>query len=298
MLRERGGVVGGEVPPVLAARDVDRAPAASPADERCAQLERDPRRREQVAVAGAALGRPLVAWLRMPTGTRRAARLANVLTSVTKYSLATMPAPASAAAWGVNTPSLISSCGASLVISRVCGSSVCQHVASQSITRRSRAATSPKYCSRGSPRRPSSATSSTSRSTAQRPAGMTEYDPCAAAGCRRRARNIPATEGSTTRAPSEHATSRQANRPRRHAMTTDTTQTTSGTDRRASPPRWHRSRSAAGEGEALWFLGTLATIKASSETTAGRVARDRARWPRAAAARRCTSTTARTSGST
>lgn len=29
---------------------------------------------------------------------------------------------------------------------------------------------------------------------------------------------------------------------------------------------------AAGEGEALWFLGTLATIKASAETTAGRVA--------------------------
>jgi quercetin dioxygenase-like cupin family protein len=29
---------------------------------------------------------------------------------------------------------------------------------------------------------------------------------------------------------------------------------------------------AAGEGEALWFLGCLATIKASSETTAGRVA--------------------------
>lgn len=28
----------------------------------------------------------------------------------------------------------------------------------------------------------------------------------------------------------------------------------------------------AGEGEAVWFLGTLATIKASSETTAGRVA--------------------------
>jgi quercetin dioxygenase-like cupin family protein len=27
-----------------------------------------------------------------------------------------------------------------------------------------------------------------------------------------------------------------------------------------------------GEGEALWFLGTLATIKASAETTAGRVA--------------------------
>ena len=29
---------------------------------------------------------------------------------------------------------------------------------------------------------------------------------------------------------------------------------------------------AAGEGEALWFLGCLATIKASSESTAGRVA--------------------------
>ena len=43
---------------------------------------------------------------------------------------------------GVYTPSSISSCFASLVISRVCGSSVCQQVASQSITRRSRAATS------------------------------------------------------------------------------------------------------------------------------------------------------------
>jgi N-acyl homoserine lactone hydrolase len=70
----------------------------------------------------------------------------------------------------VNTPSLISSCGESLVISPVCGSSVCQHVASQSITRRSRAATSPKYRSRGNARRPSSATSSISRSTTQRPA--------------------------------------------------------------------------------------------------------------------------------
>ena len=57
--RERGGVVGGEVPPVLAAGDVDRAPAPSTIDERRAQLERDPRRREHVAVAGAALGAPL-----------------------------------------------------------------------------------------------------------------------------------------------------------------------------------------------------------------------------------------------
>ena len=29
---------------------------------------------------------------------------------------------------------------------------------------------------------------------------------------------------------------------------------------------------ADGEGEALWFLGTLAVIKASAETTGGRVA--------------------------
>ena len=56
---ERGGVVGGEVRPVLAAGDVDRAPAPSSIDERCAQLERDPRWLEHVAVAGAALGTPL-----------------------------------------------------------------------------------------------------------------------------------------------------------------------------------------------------------------------------------------------
>ena len=87
-------------------------------------------------------GCPPVARLRVPTGTRRDARLANVLTSWTKYSLATSRAPAAGAVWGVYTPSSISSCFASLVISRVCGSSVCQQVASQSITRRSRAATS------------------------------------------------------------------------------------------------------------------------------------------------------------
>ena len=52
-----------------------------------------------------------------------------------------------------------------------------------------------------------------------------------------------------------------------------------------------------GEGEALWFFGGLTTIKASRETTGGRVAVTE-HLRRAAPARRCTSTTARTSGST
>jgi hypothetical protein len=65
-----------------------------------------------------------------------------VLTSSTKYSLAISTAPAAVTVSGVNTPSLISSCGASLVIKRVCGSSVCQHAASVGTTRRSRALTS------------------------------------------------------------------------------------------------------------------------------------------------------------
>jgi hypothetical protein len=52
-------------------------------------------------------------------------------------------------------------------------------------------------------------------------------------------------------------------------MTTDTTQTTSGTDSVGEPYALAPIALAAGEGEALWFLGT---IKASSESTAGRVA--------------------------
>jgi quercetin dioxygenase-like cupin family protein len=53
-------------------------------------------------------------------------------------------------------------------------------------------------------------------------------------------------------------------------MTTNTTQMPSGTDsvseRSAVAPIVLR----AGEGEALWFLGQLVTIKSSSESTAGR----------------------------
>jgi quercetin dioxygenase-like cupin family protein len=55
-------------------------------------------------------------------------------------------------------------------------------------------------------------------------------------------------------------------------MTTDTTQTTSGTDSGSELSAVAPIALRAGEGEALWFLGILATIKACSESTAGRVA--------------------------
>jgi quercetin dioxygenase-like cupin family protein len=54
-------------------------------------------------------------------------------------------------------------------------------------------------------------------------------------------------------------------------MTTDTTQTTSGTDSVSEPSAVAPIALRAGEGEALWFLGQLVTIKSSSESTAGRV---------------------------
>jgi quercetin dioxygenase-like cupin family protein len=54
-------------------------------------------------------------------------------------------------------------------------------------------------------------------------------------------------------------------------MTTDTTQTPSGTDSVNDPCAVAPIALRAGEGEALWFLGQLVTIKSSSESTAGRV---------------------------
>jgi quercetin dioxygenase-like cupin family protein len=60
-------------------------------------------------------------------------------------------------------------------------------------------------------------------------------------------------------------------RPRRHAMTTDTTQTTSRTDSVSDPSDVAPIALGAGEGEALWFLGQLVTIKSSSGSTGGRV---------------------------
>jgi quercetin dioxygenase-like cupin family protein len=55
-------------------------------------------------------------------------------------------------------------------------------------------------------------------------------------------------------------------------MRTETTQTPSGTDSVSDQSAVAPIALRAGEGEALWFLGSLATIKASSESTAGRVA--------------------------
>ena len=51
------------------------------------------------------------------------------------------------------------------------------------------------------------------------------------------------------------------------------------------------------EGEALWFMGMLATIKASTERTGGRVAVIEHTAPYIRV-RPCTSTTGKTSGST
>lgn len=51
-----GGVLAAEVAVVVAAGDVDGAPASSAADEGGTQLERDTRRARQLAVASAALG--------------------------------------------------------------------------------------------------------------------------------------------------------------------------------------------------------------------------------------------------
>jgi hypothetical protein len=52
-----------------------------------------------------------------------------------------------------------------------------------------------------------------------------------------------------------------------------------------------------GEGEALWFLGSLVTLKAADETTDGRVAVLEHYSPRGSGSP-CTCTAARTSGST
>src|SRR5450755_216726 len=56
-------------------------------------------------------------------------------------------------------------------------------------------------------------------------------------------------------------------------MTSIATQTSSGdTDRTGAATRLAPIALGAGEGEALWFLGILATVKAGTESTGGRVA--------------------------
>ena len=55
-------------------------------------------------------------------------------------------------------------------------------------------------------------------------------------------------------------------------MTSAATPVTSRSSSAGEQPAAAPIALAAGEGEAVWFLGCLATIKASAETTAGRVA--------------------------
>ena len=119
-------------------------------------------------------------------------------------------APAAVSRRGRRTgPRSMSSCGASLVTRRVCGSSVCQHAASLGTTRRRRALTSAKYSSRGSPRLPSCATSSASRSICQRPAGTVRVSPRRPGGVYASRRKYPRDQGIDPRARCGDATRRQ-----------------------------------------------------------------------------------------
>ncbi len=63
------------------AGDVHRAPHAAADDECRTELVRDVRRQQSRGSARCSPGCPRVAWSRLPTGTRRAARPAKVLTS-------------------------------------------------------------------------------------------------------------------------------------------------------------------------------------------------------------------------
>ena len=103
-----GYVLGAEVPLVLAARDVDGAPAAAAADERRAQLVRDAGRVRAPRGSGCCARDARRSCDRaMPTGTRRDARLGErveVLDEVLAgdHGRAGLPSAVS----GVNTPSL------------------------------------------------------------------------------------------------------------------------------------------------------------------------------------------------
>ena len=148
------------------------------------------------------------------------------------YSLRTTSSPAVATVSSVKMPAATSSSGASLVRSRVCGSSVCQQVASLSMPRRRRGASSAKYSRRESPREPSTAISWISRSVLQRAAIRRNL----------RAWRVRAQRRSPA-AGMSHARGAIARVP---PMTDSATQ--------VAPIAL-----GPGEGEALWFLGALAT---------------------------------------
>jgi quercetin dioxygenase-like cupin family protein len=142
----------------------------------------------------------------------------------------------------------ISSSGESLVIRRVCGSSVCQQLASLSMTLRSRGASSAKNSFRGSP------------------PGAEQIDlvdqalgrPCHASQCLTRRRKNP------------HARGMVVSRRGGHAARTESTDT-GGTMTSASQAALASIAHGPGEGEHLWFFGGLTTIKADGAKTGGRV---------------------------
>ena len=167
-IRARTSTSRWENAPLTSRRATCSAPQTRPSnDERGTELVRNARGLQQHAIARAGSRWPRVACARVATGTRRRASCANVFASSTTYSLRITSSPAACTLSGVKMPRSTSSAGWSLVSSRVCGSSVCQQVASLSTTRRSRGATSAKYSCRGRPRLPRTASSSWRRSSDQ-----------------------------------------------------------------------------------------------------------------------------------
>jgi hypothetical protein len=108
-----------------AARNVHGAPDAPADDERAAELVGDVGPQEQVAVARAALGIAAGDVVEDADGHPPGGETGEVLTSSTMHSLRTIISPAAGVSSNANTPRSISSLGASLVNSRVLGSSVC-----------------------------------------------------------------------------------------------------------------------------------------------------------------------------
>src|SRR3954465_12062597 len=164
------------------------------------------------------------------------------------YSLRTSSSPAAGASSGARMPRSISSSGESLVIRRVCGSRVCQELASLSMTLRSRGASSAKNSFRGSPRAPSRATSSIRRSG----------DHAMRASVSRGAGKIPMRRGMVLTRRGSHAAPMESINP--GGAMTSASQTTVA-------PIAH----GPGEGEHFWFFGGLTTIKADGAETGGRV---------------------------
>ena len=156
-----------------AACDVDRAPDPAADQERRAQLVRDAGRLEQIAVARAAGGMPARRVVENAHGDPARREVGERVVVLDQVLAADEQPPRGRGALRVKIPRSISSCGASLVISRVCGSSVCR--SSHRCRRRAAAAGPARRSTRrgAAPGLPSSTISCWSRSTDHRGAGMT-----------------------------------------------------------------------------------------------------------------------------